>query len=249
MTSISELFFSATPEEIAAGYARDAQEDSFVCLVCGERSERGRVYRLGEDFFEAERYMREHAAAAHGSMLEYLLGLDRRLTGMSEREAELMRRFAAGEGDKDIAAALGIAASTVRNHRFALREKAKQARIFLAAAQLMEKGQAEGDRFIPIRRSATMVDERYAVTEAEKAEILAKYFAGRKLKEFPVKQKRKLVVLGEIAGDFEAGRRYGEKEVDEIILERFADYATIRRYLIEYGFLDREPGGAAYWVK
>lgn len=249
MPEISELFFSAPTEALARGYIQEPESKRYLCLICGKEAEPGRVYRIGEDYFEAERYLREHVASEHGSVLDCLLSLDRRLSGISEREAELMRRFASGEEDKSIAMSLGIAASTVRNHRFALREKAKQARVFLAASELMEKGQSEEERFIPIRRSATMVDERYAVTEAEREEMLAKYFEGRRLKEFPIKQKRKLVVLDLIAKDFEPDRRYSEKEVNELILERYCDYAEIRRYLIEYGFLDREPDGSAYWVK
>ncbi|MDP3179608.1 MAG: DUF2087 domain-containing protein, partial [Spirochaetaceae bacterium] len=100
-----------------------------------------------------------------------------------------------------------------------------------------------------VRRSATMVDERYAVTSSEKEEILSRYFEGRRLIEFPTKQKRKLVVLDRIAESFEPGRRYSEKEASEIIMEHYDDYASIRRYLIEYGFMDREPGGKAYWIK
>ena len=29
----------------------------------------------------------------------------------------------------------------------------------------------------------------------------------------------------------------------------YEDYVHIRRYLIEYGFLDRKADGSAYWVK
>ncbi len=29
----------------------------------------------------------------------------------------------------------------------------------------------------------------------------------------------------------------------------YHDYVMIRRYLIEYGFLDRHRDGSAYWVK
>jgi hypothetical protein len=249
MTELSELFFSSSPSTLASGYAQDGQNHDFVCLVCGCRAEKGRVYRVGEEYFEAERYLREHVAAAHGSVLEYLLGLDRRLTGITEQQSALLRLFARGDEDKHIAAELGIAASTVRNHRFALRERAKQARVFLAAMELMEANASADQRFIPIRRSATMVDERYKVTEAERAAILSKYFVGDRLSEFPLKQKRKLVVLDRIAKAFESGTRFSEKQVNEIILAFFGDYATIRRYLVEYGFLDREPGGAAYWVK
>jgi hypothetical protein len=249
MVGLSEIFFSSSPTELASGYARDGETRDFVCLVCGCRGEEGRVYRVGEDYFEAERYVREHIATAHGSPLEYLLGLDKRLSGITGQQAELMRRFARGEGDRAIAVELGIAASTVRNHRFALRERAKQARVFLAAMGILESRSPADQEFIAIRRSATMVDERYTVTEAERAGILAKYFDGERLREFPIKQKRKLVVLDRIAKAFESGPRYSEKQVNEILLPFYDDYATIRRYLVEYGFLDREPGGSAYWVK
>jgi hypothetical protein len=249
MMELSELFFSSSPSEIASGYARDPSNRNFVCLVCGCRAEAGRIYRLGDDYFEAERFIREHVASSHGSILDYLLGLDKKLTGITDQQGELMRRFARGDEDKKIAADLGIAASTVRNHRFALRERAKQARIFLAAMHNLERNLPEGDRFMTIRRSATMVDERYRVTEGERADILAKYFVDEKLTEFPSKQKRKLVVLDRLAKAFEAGRRYTEKQVNEILLEFYGDYATIRRYLVEYGFMDREPDGSAYWVK
>jgi hypothetical protein len=249
MIGLSELFFSSSPSELASGYARDAENKDFVCLVCGCRGEAGRIHRVGEDYFEAERYVREHVATAHGSVLEYLLGLDKRLSGITAQQGELMRRFARGDGDRAIAAELGIAASTVRNHRFALRERAKQARVFLAAMEILESSSSADQDFMPIRRSATMVDERYTVTEAERAVILAKYFKGDRLSEFPVKQKRKLVVLDRIAKAFESGRRYTEKQVNEVLLPVYDDYATIRRYLVEYGFLDRDPGGGAYWVK
>jgi hypothetical protein len=249
MVELSELFFSSSPSALSSGYTRDGENHDYVCLVCGCRAEEGRIYRLGENYFEAERFLREHVVAAHGPMLEYFLGLDKRLTGITEQQTALLRLFARGDEDKHIAAELGIAASTVRNHRFALRERAKQARVFLAVMEILEANSSADQRFIPIRRSATMVDERYTVTEAERTAILAKYFAGEKLSEFPIKQKRKLVVLDRIAKAFESGRRYTEKQVNEIILAFYGDYATIRRYLVEYGFIDREPDGSAYWVK
>ena len=249
MGELSELFFSSTPDTIAEGCARAGANGDYVCLICGRRADAGRVYKIGEDFYEARRSIHEHIAADHGSILDFLLGLDKRLTGVTEQQRELIRMFACGESDKRIASALGIAGSTVRNHRFALRERARQAKVFLGIISLMEKGEPAGAELVGVRRSATMVDERYAVTSSEKEEILGRYFDGRRLIEFPTKQKRKLVVLDRIAESFEPGRRYSEKEVSEIIMEHFDDYASIRRYLIEYGFMDREPGGKAYWIK
>jgi hypothetical protein len=29
----------------------------------------------------------------------------------------------------------------------------------------------------------------------------------------------------------------------------YDDYVTVRRYLIEYGFLDRKDDGSQYWLK
>jgi hypothetical protein len=40
---------------------------------------------------------------------------------------------------------------------------------------------------------------------------------------------------------FVRGRRYSERDVNELLAGAFDDYVTIRRYLIDYGFLDRKP--------
>jgi len=58
-----------------------------------------------------------------------------------------------------------------------------------------------------------------------------------------------VIVLTELAKRFENGRVYSEKEVNEILLTAYEDYAVLRRYLIEYGFMDRELDGSAYWLK
>ena len=68
-----------------------------------------------------------------------------------------------------------------------------------------------------------------------------------RLLQFPAREKRKIVVLGHIAQRFETGRRYTEKEVNGLI--DFPDHATVRRYLIEYGFLARSQDCSQYWRK
>lgn len=52
-----------------------------------------------------------------------------------------------------------------------------------------------------------------------------------------------------IIEEFQAGRRYTEAQVNEALAEIYTDYVTLRRYLIEYGFMDRTKDGAVYWVK
>lgn len=52
------------------------------------------------------------------------------LLGLSEVQLELLRMLAEGCTDKEIAAQKRVSPSTVRNHRFKLREKERQARLF-----------------------------------------------------------------------------------------------------------------------
>lgn len=97
-----------------------------------------------------------------------------------------------------------------------------------------------------------MIDERFAITEQENEQVLKTYFKegpDGPLSSFPIKQKRKLIILRHIARLFSPGKRYSEPEVNEILKRIYPDHVTIRRYLIEYGFLDRLVDGSAYWIR
>lgn len=249
---LSELFWNAGLEELKQGWVLSA--DKYVCLVCGEAFEEGAVYPHGQTLYEARKAVRLHLAGQHGSMLGYLLGLDKKATGLTELQRELLRSFAAGESDAEIVRRAGSgSASTIRNHRFALKEKAKQAKLFLAIMELLDAGAEAGPRFVPVHRTATQVDERYAITEDEYASLIAKYLPngpGGPLTGFPRKEKRKVALLRHISGFFKKGRTYTEQEVNEVLKPFLKDdYVTLRRYLIEYGYLDRKDDGSAYWVK
>jgi biotin operon repressor len=65
------------------------------------------------------------------------------------------------------------------------------------------------------------------------------------LKEIPAQQKKLKVVLRRIVGEFEAGRKYGEKEVNAVIGRFHADTASLRRALISYKLMART--GGQYW--
>ena len=98
--------------------------------------------------------------------------------------------------------------------------------------------------------TASMVDARYAVTEEERQAILAACFdeAGA-LRQWPAREKRKLVVLSAIAEQFKPGGQYTEKEVNRLLGRIYEDFPYLRRLLIEYGFLERTASGSAYWRK
>jgi hypothetical protein len=64
---------------------------------------------------------------------------------------------------------------------------------------------------------------------------------------FPEKEKKLLVILNYIAQSFEVGKRYPEKEVNEILLRFNKDTAFMRRSLVEFKIMAREGGGGEYW--
>ncbi|HRF96880.1 MAG TPA: metalloregulator ArsR/SmtB family transcription factor [Aggregatilineales bacterium] len=84
--------------------------------------------------------------------------------------------------------------------------------------------------------------------DEEDKKVLRDYTLNGQLTQLPSKEKRWLVVLRWLATKFEAGGYYTEKQVNAIITEAHPDYATIRRNLVEYGFMRRERGGGNYWL-
>jgi hypothetical protein len=67
------------------------------------------------------------------------------------------------------------------------------------------------------------------------------------LKEIPSQLKKKHVVYEHIVARFDAGRRYSEKEINELLAHFHADFVSIRRDLFDLGYLDRAEDGSAYW--
>jgi hypothetical protein len=68
-----------------------------------------------------------------------------------------------------------------------------------------------------------------------------------RIKVFPAQEKKFIVLLRYSLKAFEPGKRYTEKEVNEILLRYNEDTASIRRGFIEYKMMEREGGGGAYW--
>ncbi len=251
MMNVSELFWNASLEELKKGFIQE--DDYYLCLLCGEKVEKGIIYQNEGVFYEAERYIRVHIEKAHRSVFEYLIQLDKKLTGLTEHQNNLLQLFYQGKSDEEVQEEMGIgSASTVRNHRFALKQKERQSKVFLVLMELLKDRDEYAPTFLSIHKTARMVDDRYNVTQKERDKILRKYFPeglDRPLKTFAIKEKYKLVILREIAKKFEQGQTYTEKEVNKILENIYSDYVTLRRYLIEYGFLNRKPDGSQYWLE
>ncbi|GAB6931320.1 DUF2087 domain-containing protein [Paenibacillus sp. JCM 10914] len=247
---VNDRFWNATIDELKLGYVEEGQY--WVCLLCGKTLEQGIIYPDQDKLYDAQRYMTVHIQREHGSVFAYLAGLDKKLTGLTDHQNRLLQLFYEGKSDKEVQQELGIgSASTIRNHRFALKEKERQAKVMLTMMELLKQRDDHAPAIVEIPKHARMVDERYNVTEEERQQILAKVFpegTTGPLRTFKLKEKQRYVVLREIATRFEPNMRYSEKEVNEIIGLDNPDHVTIRRYMIEYGFMDRMDDGSEYWL-
>lgn len=246
-----EILFHSTIEELKKGYSED--HEYYHCLFCQEKNEKGVIYPQDSQFYDAEKYMKLHIEKAHGSVFEYLVSMDKKITGLSEHQSSLLKLFYMGKSDAEVQKAMGIgSSSTIRNHRFVLKEKERQAKMFLVMMELLKEKAQQPNKMVAPHKTAKMVDDRYNITEEQRDKIIVKYFPQGiqgPLKTFDMKEKSKLVVLRELVKRFDPKKYYTEKEVNEILEETYHDYVTLRRYLIEYGFLDRKPNGSQYWVK
>lgn len=79
----------------------------------------------------------------------------------------------------------------------------------------------------------------------EERRLLARFFQGRTLTEIPAGRAKRRLVLERLSLEFDLGHRYDEAAVNETLRAFHPDYSTLRRYLVDEGFLDRERG--QYW--
>ncbi|HSK69811.1 MAG TPA: DUF2087 domain-containing protein [Candidatus Limnocylindria bacterium] len=77
---------------------------------------------------------------------------------------------------------------------------------------------------------------------AEEERVLSVFLRDGRFTALPVKRAKRLVVLRFFARQFETGRVYPEKEVNAIIARFYPDWCTVRRELVDFGFMAREGG-------
>ena len=103
-------------------------------------------------------------------------------------------------------------------------------------------------RFEELQRIArAAADERKAAEQTPEGadQVVARFFRGGKLTSIPMTRSKRVAVLDYLAQEFEPGRLYSEKRVSETLSKYHDDYASLRRYLVDEGFLERKD--ARYW--
>ncbi|MEG1004329.1 MAG: DUF2087 domain-containing protein [Clostridium sp.] len=249
-----EVFWDANIEEVKNGYIE--LDESYKCIICDSEFTKGRIYEIDSRLYDARKATELHILENHGSTLEYLLNMNPSFIGVSQVQRDLLVLIASGLTDKEIALKLGVAQSTIRNHRYKLREKEKQARLFLATMELIALNTnkkvniLDKDKLCDAHKTATTIDDRYNITDKERESTIKNYMNETgAIKTFPAKEKRKIIILSEIVKQFSKEKKYNEKEINRILKRIYEDYATIRRALVEYGFMKRSNDCSSYWVK
>jgi hypothetical protein len=77
------------------------------------------------------------------------------------------------------------------------------------------------------------------------ARVLRVFVRDGRLLSIPASRAKRVVVLDWLVQRFEPGRRYSEHLVNLMLAQAHADTASLRRYLVDEGMLDRERG--EYW--
>jgi predicted transcriptional regulator len=151
---------------------------------------------------------------------------------------------------EELAANLGLGASTVSHHLSRLsRAGLTSARaegynnvysLQLDALQSLAKRMLSRDELTTFARGvdAGSFDRKVLATFTE---------PDGSIRAFPVQEKKFLVLLRYVLDAFEVGRRYSEKEVNDILARFNPDTARLRRSLVMFGMMQREGGGGAYW--
>src|SRR6185436_179867 len=107
------------------------------------------------------------------------------------------------------------------------------------AIETLARGQFEGRRPVYEAKEEKQEDVR---------KVLKTYLnADGTIKQLPQEGKKMLVILNFILAAFAFDTNYTEKEVNTILRRFHVDTATLRRNLIDYGFMARESDGTKYW--
>jgi DNA-binding HxlR family transcriptional regulator len=145
---------------------------------------------------------------------------------------------------EELAQRLSLSESTVSFHlkkleaaQLVVKEKQQYYVMFQLQERLFESSLKELVSF-----ANPQVEAQNRRFEEYRAKVLSTYFTNGVLLKLPSQYKKKIIILEEILKLFHSDRIYLEKEVDEIIKPVFADYVSIRRYLIDEQMMNRNAG-------
>jgi biotin operon repressor len=146
---------------------------------------------------------------------------------------------------KEIAARLDLSPPTVSHHM----RKLVDAGIVTATSDAqMQRYALNSELLLDVRRtpltSSVTAEKLDKQTEEEsfRAKVLRNFFDGERLKSIPAQRKQRVVVLQKLLERFDPALTYTEREVNDLLRPAHEDVASLRRELVDYGFMTRERG-------
>jgi biotin operon repressor len=91
--------------------------------------------------------------------------------------------------------------------------------------------------FVPQSGLSARVEE-----DAYRDKVLRTFFRHGRLTGIPAQLKKRQIVIERLAQEFEPGRTYTERQVNQVLVEYHDDVATLRRGLIEHKLMERNHG-------
>lgn len=142
---------------------------------------------------------------------------------------------------KELGERLGLTAPTVSHHMrklvdagIAISKRDAQKQMYSLNSELLLAA-----RKVPGDTSGT---PQHVRPDDERSRILRNFFDGPRLKNIPAQRKQRVLVLQLLLERFEPERQYEEREVNDILRTAHEDVATLRRELVDYGYMVRERG-------
>jgi hypothetical protein len=89
------------------------------------------------------------------------------------------------------------------------------------------------------------LDPASVIEAVARDQQLRAFIGNGRIETMPARQSRRRLLLDKIAQAFEPGVRYPERDVSQFLGAIYADYAALRRYLVDEQFLSRADG--QYW--
>ncbi len=136
----------------------------------------------------------------------------------------------------ELAAQLSLTPPTISHHMRKLTEAG------LVTATPEAQSRIYTLRADELRELASTTSPEPPTEESEEARTLRAFFDGERLKQIPAQRKKRVVILRHLLTRFAPSREYSEREVNEMLKVAHEDYATLRRELVDYGFMKRDKG-------
>ncbi len=119
----------------------------------------------------------------------------------------------------------------------------------LVAARLVDVVPDAQSRIYSLRADAirefsgsVLSDQAPQPASEEEDAVLRAFFDGPRLRQIPAARKKRVIVLRRLLERFNPDQSYRESEVNKLLREAHDDVATLRRELVDYGFMVCDRG-------